>query len=233
MNLSYCWRLSNEPRASLRPLRRKPWRRRPAGWQQIPAALDSGEIGHYQILSRLGEGGMGVVYKARDKQLDRSVALKILSAGLVADPEHRKRLVLEAKLASALNHPNIITVHEIASQDGIDFIVMEYVAGKSLDQLIPPGGLPLKRGTKGCHTNWRRVGRSPCGRHHPSGPQTGQRDGERKWAGEGVGLRPGQTHHKSWEPGSSPADDAGIEQCPEDSRGDSTGDRRLHVARTS
>ena len=104
----------------------------------------TGDIGHYQILSRLGEGGMGVVYKARDKQLDRSVALKVLPAGLVADPEHRKRLVLEAKLASALNHPNIITVHEIASDKGIDFIVMEYVAGKSLDQLIPRRGLPLK-----------------------------------------------------------------------------------------
>ena len=87
---------------------------------------------------------MGVVYKARDKNLGRSVAIKVLSAGLVADAEHRKRLVLEARMASALNHPNIVTVHEISSQDGTDFIVMEYVAGKTLDQLIQRHGLPLK-----------------------------------------------------------------------------------------
>ena len=105
----------------------------------------TGDIGHYQILSRLGEGGMGVVYKARDKDLGRLVALKVLPAGLVADPEHRRRLVLEARMASALNHPNIITVHEIASDKGTDFIVMEYVAGKTLDQLIPRRGLPLKQ----------------------------------------------------------------------------------------
>jgi Tol biopolymer transport system component/predicted Ser/Thr protein kinase len=104
----------------------------------------TGEIGHYQILSRLGEGGMGVVYKARDKSLGRSVAIKVLSAGLVADPEHRKRLVLEARMASALNHPNIVTVHEVSNQDGMDFIVMEYVAGRTLAELIPRQGLPLK-----------------------------------------------------------------------------------------
>jgi serine/threonine protein kinase len=109
-----------------------------------PGSLPVGsDIGHYQILSRLGEGGMGVVYKARDKELGRSVAIKLLSPGLVGDPEHRKRLVLEARAASALNHPNIITVHEIGIDKGMHFIVMEYVAGKSLDQLIPRKGLPL------------------------------------------------------------------------------------------
>jgi serine/threonine protein kinase len=114
-----------------------------------PAPLPVGsEISHYQILARLGEGGMGVVYKARDKQLGRLVALKVLPAGLVADPEHRKRLVQEARMASALNHPNIITVYEIASDHGMDFIVMEYVAGKSLDQLIPRKGLRLSQALK-------------------------------------------------------------------------------------
>ena len=104
----------------------------------------TGDIGHYQILSRLGEGGMGVVYRGRDKTLGRLVALKVLAAELVADPEHRRRLVLEARMASALNHPNIVTVHEIASHDGNDFIVMEYLAGKTLDQLIAQRGIPLK-----------------------------------------------------------------------------------------
>jgi len=88
-------------------------------------------IAHYQVLEKLGEGGMGVVYKARDTRLDRFVALKLLPPERVADPERTRRFVQEAKAASALNHPNIITIHDIASDEGRDFIVMEYVAGRS------------------------------------------------------------------------------------------------------
>jgi eukaryotic-like serine/threonine-protein kinase len=100
-------------------------------------------IAHYQILGKLGEGGMGVVYKARDTHLDRLVALKVLPPEKVADPERKRRFVQEAKAASALNHPNIITIHDIASENGIDFIVMEYVQGKTLDALVPRKGLRL------------------------------------------------------------------------------------------
>jgi len=100
-------------------------------------------VGHYQILSRLGAGGMGVVYKARDTHLDRFVALKVLPPGPVADPDRKRRFVQEAKAASALNHPNIITIHDIASGNGVDFTVMEYVQGKTLDQLIPRRGMKL------------------------------------------------------------------------------------------
>jgi serine/threonine protein kinase len=98
---------------------------------------------HYDILEKLGEGGMGVVYKARDTHLDRFVAIKVLPADKVADPERRHRFVQEARAASALNHPNIITVHDIAQADGLDFIVMEYVEGKTLDALIPRAGMRL------------------------------------------------------------------------------------------
>ena len=105
-------------------------------------------ISHYQILEKLGEGGMGVVYKARDTHLDRFVAIKVLPPDKVADPERRRRFVQEAKAASALNHPNIITIHDIAHQDGLDFIVMEYVAGKTLDQLIGRRGLSLNETLK-------------------------------------------------------------------------------------
>jgi serine/threonine protein kinase len=108
-----------------------------------PELLTGRQIGHYQILSRLGEGGMGIVYKARDQHLDRFVAIKVLPPELVADPDRKRRFAQEAKAASALNHPNIITIHDIASDNGIDFIVMEYVDGKTLAQMIPRRGMKL------------------------------------------------------------------------------------------
>ena len=103
---------------------------------------------HYQIVEKLGEGGMGVVYKARDTHLDRFVAIKVLPPEKVADPARKARFIQEAKAASALNHPNIITVHDISNENGIDFIVMELVDGKTLDQLIPRKGMRLNEALK-------------------------------------------------------------------------------------
>ena len=105
-------------------------------------------ISHYQILEKLGEGGMGVVYKARDTHLDRFVAIKVLPAEKVADPERKRRFVQEAKAASALNHPNIIHVYDIDQQDGVDYIAMEHVQGKTLSQLIGRKGLKLGEALK-------------------------------------------------------------------------------------
>jgi len=98
-------------------------------------------IGHYRILEQLGAGGMRIVYKAHDTHLDRFVAIKVLPPEKVANAERKQRFVQETKAASALNHPNIITIHDIASENGIDFIAMEYVPGRTLDELI---------GRKGC-----------------------------------------------------------------------------------
>ena len=102
-------------------------------------------VDHYKIESKLGEGGMGVVYKARDTRLGRFVALKVLPAGKLADAVRKQRFVQEAKAASALNHPNIVTIYDIRSEDGLDVIAMEYIEGTTLEESIasaPKGFAP-------------------------------------------------------------------------------------------
>ncbi len=102
----------------------------------------------YRILEKLGAGGMGEVYKARDTRLNRFVAIKVLSSGVSGDPQRRRRFIKEAQAASALNHPNIITIYDIVSQDETQYMIIEYIDGKALVDLIPPGGMPVAQAAR-------------------------------------------------------------------------------------
>jgi serine/threonine protein kinase/Flp pilus assembly protein TadD len=102
-------------------------------------------IGHYRVLGKLGEGGMGVVYRARDDKLDREVALKFLPPELASNREARQRLLQEARAASRLSHPNIATIYEVGETNGTPFIALELVTGESLKQVLDRGRLPRAR----------------------------------------------------------------------------------------
>jgi serine/threonine protein kinase/Flp pilus assembly protein TadD len=102
-------------------------------------------LGHYRIVEKIGAGGMGVVYRAEDTHLDRSVAIKVLSADAVADPEPKRRFAQEARSASALNHANIIHIYDIDTAEGTDFIAMEFVRGQTLDHVIGRDGLDTRQ----------------------------------------------------------------------------------------
>jgi eukaryotic-like serine/threonine-protein kinase len=102
-------------------------------------------LGHYRVLEKLGAGGMGVVYRAHDTQLDRDVALKVLPSEALADDKARARLLREARLASQLNHPNICTIHEVGEANGQAFIAMELVEGRPLSAHVADGALPIEQ----------------------------------------------------------------------------------------
>jgi len=101
------------------------------------------KLGPYEILSALGAGGMGEVYKARDSRLDRFVAIKVLPADKLTDPERKRRFIQEARAASALNHPNIVTIYDVGSENGVEFLAMELVAGRTLEDLTPRDGFRI------------------------------------------------------------------------------------------
>ena len=103
------------------------------------------KLGPYEILSQIGAGGMGEVYKARDTRLDRIVAIKVLPAHLADRPDLRERFEREARTIAGLNHPHICTLHDIGRQDGTDFLVMEFLEGETLAKRLMKGPLPVEQ----------------------------------------------------------------------------------------
>src|SRR5258708_18113516 len=111
-----------------------------------PMPLSAGtKLGPYEVLSAIGAGGMGEVYKARDIRLDRTVAIKVLPAHLADRSELRERFEREAKTIASLNHPHICTLYDTGHQDGIDYLVMEYLEGETLAQRLLKGSLPVQQ----------------------------------------------------------------------------------------
>src|SRR5580765_5385767 len=106
-------------------------------------AIPAETIAHYRIIEPIGAGGMGAVYKAYDNKLHRVVALKVLPQEYVSQQDRQRRFFQEARAASALNHPHILTVYEVGEDDGTPYIAMEYVAGETLRQKIGSQALPI------------------------------------------------------------------------------------------
>src|SRR3954451_2833190 len=102
------------------------------------------ELGHYKIIRQIGAGGMGVVYLAQDKDLERRVALKVLAAEFTKDADLTARFRREALSISALNHPNVLTIYEVGQHENVNFIVSEYIDGETLRGRLVNGALPLE-----------------------------------------------------------------------------------------
>jgi serine/threonine protein kinase len=105
-------------------------------------------LGPYEILSPIGAGGMGEVYRARDSRLTRTVAIKVLPPLLSSDERFKQRFELEARAISSLNHPHICTLYDVGTQDGISFLVMEYLDGETLSHRLERGSLPIEEALK-------------------------------------------------------------------------------------
>ena len=149
-------------------------------------------VSHYAIVDTLGQGGMGVVYKATDTRLGRTVALKFLSDDLSRDPLAVERFVREARAASGLNHPHVCSVHDIGEHEGRHFIVMEYLEGAPLNQRIGGRPLPLDQFLDFGIRDRRCAGRGAPAGHRASRHQARQHLRHRSRSRQAARLRAGQ-----------------------------------------
>ena len=149
-------------------------------------------LGPYSVTAKIGEGGMGEVWQARDTKLDRDVALKVLPEAFTSDPDRLARFEREAKVLASLNHPNIGSIYGLEEAEGIRALVLELVEGPTLADRISTGPHPARRRPSHRQADRRGPGgRARAGRHPPR-PETGQYQGQGRWHGEGAGLRAGQ-----------------------------------------
>ena len=158
-------------------------------------ALVSGtKLGSYQITSLLGSGGMGDVYLAKDVKLGRKVALKVLPEALSKDEDRLRRFKREARAASALDHPNIVTIHDISEAEGHHFIVMQYVPGKTLGELLLRGAYRAQANTRLRIAGYgRTLSGSQPGCCSPR-PQARQPHGDGRRIRQDPGFRPRKTN---------------------------------------
>ena len=148
-----------------------------SGRVDIHMALSAGaRLGPYEVLSLVGAGGMGEVYKARDTRLDRAVAIKLLPADVVERPDRRARFETEARAISSLSHPHICTLFDVGDEDGRPFLVMEYLEGETLDDRLTRGAVAGGRGLALRRADRRRARPCPRCAHRPSRSEAEQRD---------------------------------------------------------
>ena len=139
-------------------------------------------IHQYQFIEKLGAGGMGEIYKAQDTRLNRIVAIKVLPASRSGEPERRQRFLQEAQAASGLNHPSIITIHDVLSEGDTEFMVMEYVAGQDAERCDSEGRAARPPGAEVRTADGGRAERRARCRNRAPRFEAGQRDGDRRRA---------------------------------------------------
>jgi serine/threonine protein kinase len=128
-------------------------------------------LGTYEILGPLGAGGMGEVYRAKDLRLEREIAIKVLPAEVASNHDRISRFEREARTVAGLNHPNIVTLYSVEDEDGLRFLTMELVEGRTLATIVSPGGLPLPQLLDLAIPLTEGAGRGTRKGRHPSGSQ--------------------------------------------------------------
>ena len=163
----------------------------------IPMPLSPGDkIGHYEILSLLGQGGMGEVYRARDTRLKRDVAIKVLPAALAHDLDRMARFEREARLLASLDHPNIGAIYGLEESNGTRSLVLAFIEGPTLADRVAAGPIPLERSDSHRAADRRGTRIRPRSRRDSSRPETRQREDHAGRRGQGSGFRPGQGAHR-------------------------------------